>query len=137
AALLVLSAPLAITFAALGVRHPVAGGVSAYVLEGFGADASAVTGGWFLAAVCLGAPAVSLIGGYYVADLVGGGTTVAVVVGLAMFATVAGANALGLRISSGFKLALSAVLIVVVGIATAVVVPSRAGEQWWTFAPHG
>src|SRR5205085_944139 len=45
-ALLVLSAPLAITFAALGVRHPVAGGVSAYVREGFGDAAAAVTGGW-------------------------------------------------------------------------------------------
>jgi amino acid efflux transporter len=50
-ALLVLSAPLAVTFAALGVRHPVAGGVSAYVREGLGDDAAAVTGGWFLAAV--------------------------------------------------------------------------------------
>src|SRR5207302_6115788 len=59
AALLVLSAPLAITFAALGVRHPVAGGVSAYVGEGLGARAAAVTGGWFLTAVLLGAPAVS------------------------------------------------------------------------------
>src|SRR2546429_8554822 len=74
ASLLVLSAPLAITFAALGVRHPVAGGVSAYVREGVGADASAITGGWFLAAVCLGAPAVSLIGGFLFADLLGGGT---------------------------------------------------------------
>ena len=137
AALLVLSAPLAITFAALGVRHPVAGGVSAYVREGLGADASAITGGWFLAAVCLGAPAVSLIGGYYVADLVGGGTAVAVVVGLAMFTTVVGANVLGLRISSGFQLALSAVLMVVVAVATAVALPSRAGDHWSPFAPHG
>ena len=76
------------TFAALGVRHPVAGGVSAYVREGFGADAAAVTGGWFLAAVLLGAPAVSLIGGYYVADLTGSGTAVAAAVGLAMFGVV-------------------------------------------------
>src|SRR2546430_10445493 len=128
AALLVLSAPLAITFAALGVRHPVAGGVSAYVREGVGADASAITGGWFLAAVCLGAPAVSLIGGFYVADLVGGGPVVATVVGLTMFATVAAANILGLRISSGFQLALSAVLVVVVAIATAVALPSHAGD---------
>src|SRR5919106_391071 len=30
--LLALSAPLAVTFGALGVRHPVAGGVSAYVV---------------------------------------------------------------------------------------------------------
>src|SRR4029453_6370795 len=96
AALLVLSAPLAITFAALGVRHPVAGGVSAYVREGLGEAASAVTGLWFLAAVLLGAPAVSLIGGYYVADLTGSGNAVAALVGLAMFATVLTSNAFGL-----------------------------------------
>src|SRR4051795_10256749 len=65
-ALLVLSAPLAITFATLGVRHPVAGGVTAYVAEGFGTAAAAVTGTVFLAAVVLGSPAVALIGGYYV-----------------------------------------------------------------------
>lgn len=44
AGLLVLSLPLAITFAALGVRYPVSGGVSAYVEEGFGPTAAAVTG---------------------------------------------------------------------------------------------
>src|SRR2546428_11837924 len=52
AALLVLSAPLAITFAALGVRHPVAGGVSAYVREGIGEGAAAGTGGRVLTAGC-------------------------------------------------------------------------------------
>jgi amino acid efflux transporter len=135
--LLVLSAPLAITFAALGVRHPVAGGVSTYVREGVGENAAAVTGGWFLAAVCLGAPAVSLIGGFYVADLVGGGTPVATSVGLAMFAAVTAANVLGLRISSGFQLALSAVLVAVVAVATAVALPSHAGDHWSPFAPHG
>src|SRR3954451_14323914 len=107
AALLVLSAPLAITFAALGVRHPVAGGVSAYVREGFGEAAGAVTGGWFLTAVFLGAPAVALIGGFYVADLTGSGTVVAASVGLAMFGTVLIANAFGLRISAGCQLGLS------------------------------
>src|SRR6266567_9385683 len=94
AGLLVLSAPLAITFAALGVRHPVAGGVSAYVREGLGERAAAVTGGWFLTAVLIGAPAVSLIGGYYVADLTGSGTVVAVAVALAMFGVVLVANGL-------------------------------------------
>src|ERR1041385_2694246 len=99
--LLVLSAPLAITFAALGVEHPVAGGVAAYVRAGFGDNAAAVTGAWFMTAVILGGPAVSLIGGYYVADLTGSGTSVAVGVGLAMFAVVLAANAFGLRVSSG------------------------------------
>jgi amino acid efflux transporter len=136
-ALLVLSAPLAVTFAALGVRHPVAGGVSAYVREGLGDDAAAVTGGSFLAAVALGAPAVSLIGGYYVADLTGSGTPVAAVVGLAMFAAVLAANLFGVRVSSGFQLALSSVLVLVVAIAVAVALPSRGGDNWTPFASHG
>ena len=137
AILVVLSAPLAITFAALGVRHPVAGGVSTYVREGFGEDAAALTGGWFLAAVFTGSPAVALIGGYYVADLTGSGGVVAAIVGLAMFATVLGANAFGLRISSGFQLVLASVLIVVLALAIAVALPSRGGDHWHPFAPHG
>jgi amino acid efflux transporter len=62
--LLVLSVPVAVTFAALGIRHPVAAGVAQYVPEGFGVRAAAVTGACFITAVVLGAPAVSLIGGY-------------------------------------------------------------------------
>ncbi len=136
-ALLVFSAPLALTFAALGVRHPVAGGVTAYVREGFGGDAAAVTGTWFLLAVFLGAPAVSLIGGYYVADLTGSGGAVAAAVGLAMFGFVIAANAFGLRVSSTLQLGLSTVLIAVIVVAVAVALPSRATNNWSPFAPHG
>jgi amino acid efflux transporter len=136
-ALLVLSAPLAVTFAALGVRHPVAGGVSAYVREGLGDAAAAVTGGWFVAAVLCGGPAVALIGGYYVADLTGSGSFVAAAVGLTMFGTVLTANAFGLRISSGFQLVLASVLVVVIATAIAVALPSRGGDNWTPFAPHG
>ena len=137
AALLVLSAPLAVTFAALGVRRPVAGGVSAYVDEAFGATAAAVTGAWFLAAGVFGGPAVALIGGYYVADLTGSGTAVAVAVALAIYVVVFGANAAGLRLSSGLQLFLSAVLVGVVVLAVAVAVPGRTTEHWTPFAPHG
>src|SRR5690349_13797149 len=137
AALLVLSAPLAVTFAALGVRHPVAGGVSAYVREGFGDTAAAITGGWFLTAVILGGPAVALIGGFYVADLTGSGTPVAAAVGLGMFGTVLAANAFGLRVSSGFQLVLASVLVVVIASAVAIALPSRGGDNWHPFAPHG
>src|SRR3954447_17575193 len=60
-ALLALSAPLAITFAALGVRQPEAGGTAAYVRAAFGRRAGAATGWWFLTGVAIGAPAVALI----------------------------------------------------------------------------
>src|SRR3954471_13782119 len=89
AGLLALSIPLAITFAALGVRWPEAGGTASYVRAVFGARAGRATGWWFVAGVAVGAPAVALIGGFYVAELVGGGRSTAVVAAVAMVAMVA------------------------------------------------
>ena len=54
-----------------------------------------------------------------------------------MFATVLTANVFGLRVSSGFQLALSSVLIVVMALAIAVALPTRGGRNWTPFAPHG
>jgi len=136
-ALIVFAQPLAVTFASLGVRHPVAGGVTAYARAGFGHRAAAVTGGWFIAAAFLGGPAVALIGGYYVADLTGSGRLVAAAVGIAMFGGVLIANAFGLRVSSGFQLVLVSVLIAVLALAIGVALPSSATRNWHPFAPHG
>jgi amino acid efflux transporter len=137
AGLLLLSAPLAYTFAALGVRMPVAGGVAEYVRAGFGARAGLITGGWFLTAVIVGAPAVSLIGGFYVADLTGSGIGVAAAVGLAILGTVLVANVLGLRISSRLQLLTAGVLTLLISVAVAAALPSRGGDNWEPFAPHG
>jgi amino acid efflux transporter len=46
-ALVLISVPLAATFAALGARYPDAGGVATYVRNAFGARAAAVVG-WCL-----------------------------------------------------------------------------------------
>jgi amino acid efflux transporter len=40
-------------------------------------------------------------------------------------------------VSSGFQLALSSVLVVVIAVAVGVALPSRAGQHWTPFAPHG
>src|SRR5947208_6647317 len=95
AALLVLSVPLAATFAALGARFPEAAGTAAYARAAFGSRAAAATGWWFLCGVVVGAPAVALIGGNYVAELAGGGREVAVAAAAGMIATVVAANAAG------------------------------------------
>src|SRR3954467_11303167 len=90
--LLALSAPLAVTFAALGVRHPSAGGTAAYARAAFGRRAGTATGWWFLAGVAIGAPAVALIGGNYVAELLGTGRGGAVAAAAAMMALAMGAD---------------------------------------------
>ena len=135
--LLILSAPLAVTFAALAVRYPVAAGVSEYVRAGFGERAAAVAGGWFLAAIVLGAPAVSLMGGYYVADLTGASSGVAIGVALAIFGVVLVSNVLGVRVSASLQLVLSSLLVAVLAIAIAFALPTLRGERWVPFAPHG
>src|SRR3954466_2850668 len=98
-ALIVLSAPLAWTFAALGARHPDGGGVSTYVRLAFGPRAAAAVGWCFFFAVPLGTPAAAGFAGGYVADVFGGGRRTVVVTFLLILGLVFTMNWFGLRIS--------------------------------------
>jgi amino acid efflux transporter len=136
-ALLALSAPLAITFAALGVRQPEAGGTAAYARAAFGPRTGGVTGWWFLAGVVLGAPAVALIGGFYVAELVDAGREGAVAAAAGMMAAVMAANAVGLRTSARLQLGLAGLLAALLLVAVVSALPESRAEHWAPFAPHG
>ncbi len=137
AGLLVLSALLALTFATLGARHPVSGGVVVYVREGLGHAAAATAGMCFLTAVLIGAPTVAIIGGYYVEDLTRSGPVTAAAVGAAIFASALAANAAGVRVAARVQLSLMTVMVAVVALAIAVAVPGRITQHWSPFAPHG
>jgi len=135
--LLALSVPLAITFAALGVRWPEAGGTASYVRAAFGARAGKATGWWFLTGVAVGAPAVALIGGFYVAELIGGGRTTAVIAGAAMIAAVLVANSTGLHTTARLQLGLAGLLGAMLLVAVLTALPHSEAENWTPFAPHG
>jgi amino acid efflux transporter len=137
AGLLAASLAIAATFAALGVRHPVAGGAAAYVREAYGRRAATVTGWWFYAGVVGGAPAVWLIGGFYVAHLTGGGRAVAVVAAGAMMVAVVAANARGLHATARMQLGMAALLAVLLLVAVASALPSARAANWTPFAPNG
>src|SRR3954465_4008887 len=109
-ALILLSAPLAWTFAALGARHPDGGGGSPYVRLAFGERAAAAVGWCFYFAVPLGAPAAAAFAGNYVADVVGGGRTTVIATFLVMVGTVYAMNWFGLRISGRVQLWLAGTL---------------------------
>ncbi|NUO99606.1 MAG: amino acid permease, partial [Nonomuraea sp.] len=83
AGLLVLSVPVALTFAALGVRHPDGGGVASFAGLAFGRPAAAVVGWWFYGAVPVGTVAGALVGGRYVEASLGVDATLAAVLILA------------------------------------------------------
>lgn len=137
AALVLLSAPLASTFAAMGARFPDSGGVSTYVRRAFGPKASAAVGWCFYFAVPVGAPPASLMAGGYVSDAFGGGRTVAVTVAVALIVGVALMNAAGLRLSGRIQLGLTAVLATLMVVTIVAALPHARMEHLQPFAPHG
>jgi amino acid efflux transporter len=137
AVLVLLSVPLASTFAAMGARFPDSGGVSTYVRQAFGPKASAAVGWCFYFAVPVGAPPASLMAGGYVADATGGGRTVAVTVAAALIVGVALLNAAGLRLSGRVQLALTAVLAALMLVTIVAALPHATWGNLQPFAPHG
>src|SRR3954463_14843550 len=89
AGLLLLSVPLATTFAALGARYPDGGGVSTYARRAFGGRVATVTGWCFYFAIPLGAPAAAGFPRAPVADSLGGARQTQLVTSGLLIGTVA------------------------------------------------
>ena len=136
-ALVLLSVPLAATFAALGARYPDGGGVSTYARRAFGRRAAAVVGWCFYFAVPVGAPAAAMFAGHYVADVLGGGPRTALLTATVITLVVAVANFLGLKVSGRLQLGLASVLLVLLVVATVAALPYADLANLQPFAPHG
>ncbi|MGI5237257.1 APC family permease [Dactylosporangium sp. CA-139066] len=136
-ALIVLSAPLALTFAALGARYPDAGGVASYVGRAFGPRAAAVVGWTFYCAVPVGALPAATFGGAYVAAVLGGGHRTALLTAAALVALVTAANLGGVRMSGRVQLGLAAALVVLLLAAIVTALPHAHAANLRPFAPHG
>lgn len=136
-ALVLLSVPLALTFAAMGARFPDSGGVSTYVGRAFGPRAAGAVGWCFYFAIPVGAPPASLMAGGYVADAVGGGRRTAVVVAAALIGGVGLVNAAGLRLSGRVQLVLTGVLATLMVVTVVAALPHARWGNLTPFAPHG
>src|SRR4051812_12552507 len=135
--LLLLSIPLASTFAALGSRYPDGGGVSTYARQAFGAPAATVVGWCFYFAIAIGAPTAAGFAGAYVADSLGGGRTTQLLASGAIIALVAAMNWCGLRVSGRVQLVIAGVLALLLLAATLVSLPHASRDNLTPFAPHG
>ncbi|WP_424706117.1 APC family permease [Kitasatospora acidiphila] len=136
-ALVVLSAPLAAVFAALGSRYPDAGGVSYYARLAFGPRAAAVTGWCFYFAIPCGAAAAGLFGGAYVAAAVGGGQLTTGVTAAVLMVLVGLGNTYGVKVSGRFQLGLAGLLVALLVAAVATSLPHADLARLHPFAPHG
>lgn len=136
-ALVLLSAPLAATFAALGARYPDAGGVATYARQAFGPRASAVVGWCFYFAVPAGTPAAAIFAGAYVAAALGGGQHTVFLTSAALLAIVTLANSLGVTLSGKMQVVLSTLLVALLLTAVAASMPQAHAGYLHPFAPHG
>ncbi|GIJ52183.1 amino acid permease [Virgisporangium aliadipatigenens] len=135
--MIVLSVPLAMTFAALGARYPDSGGVATYVRTAFGARMAAVVGWTFYFAVPAGAPAAAMFGGAYVSALVGGGLRTTYLTAGALTLIVVLINLGGIRISGTVQLGMAALLVTLLLVATLSALPHADPGNLTPFAPHG
>jgi amino acid efflux transporter len=135
--LVVLSVPLAATFAALGARYPDAGGVSTYARLAFGPRAAAVVGWCFYFAIPAGAPAAALFGGGYVAAALGGGQRTVTLTAAVLMIAVTAINAFGVTVSGRVQFVLAALLVALLVAAVIVSAPHARVANLRPFAPHG
>lgn len=137
AGLSLLSLPLALTFAALARRQPVAGGFTAYIVRAFGRRWGAVAGWLFLAQVPTGTAFVGFLAASYLAAPFGLGRDAQLAIALTFIGLAYGLNLLGLRLVGAVQtVATVGVLALVIGVVLAANRDVR-GEAFVPFAPLG
>jgi amino acid efflux transporter len=137
AAVLLLSIPLAGTFAALASRFPDAGGVASYVRRALGATAARMTGYWFFFGVCVGAPVVAILGGEYVVAVLGVDRSAVPIIALAVYVPPFLANWFGVRVAGWVQFALTGLLLAVVIGVVAATFPAVEPDNFTPFLPNG
>ncbi len=137
AAVLLLSIPLAGTFAALAARFPDAGGVATFARLALGDTAARATGYWFFFGVAFGAPVVATLGGEYLISAFGGDPAFVPWVGMAFLLFAFLLAGFGLKISGSVQLVLSALLVGIVVLVVVTAVPVSSISRFEPFMPHG
>ncbi|MFD4327184.1 APC family permease [Nocardioides sp. NPDC058538] len=136
-ALIVLSVPLAATFAALGARHPDGGGVATYARLAFNQHVATMVGWAFYLTIGVGAPVAAGFGGAYVADAFGGGRAMSMSATAGIIVLVTVMNWFGIKVSGGVQLAIAGAIAVLLAVAVVVALPHAQLERLTPFAPHG
>ncbi|MET3368257.1 UNVERIFIED_CONTAM: amino acid efflux transporter [Jeotgalibacillus campisalis] len=135
--LLLFCTPVAFSFAEMSRQQPDAGGIATFVTRAFGQRASVVAGYLFYFAIPFGAPATAVIGGEYIAHAAGGGHETALLAAGLILAAGFVSNAVGIRVSSKLQLLLMALLVALLAFAVAVSAPYARVENFVPFAPNG
>lgn len=137
AAVLVLSIPLAGTFAALAARFPDPGGVASYARRVLGDTVARMTGYWFYFGVCVGAPVVTMLCGEYVVAALGVDRSAVPLIAAAIFVPPYVISWFGVRVAGWVQLVLTGLLLAVVVSVVALTFPHVEAGSFEPFLPNG
>lgn len=137
AAMIVLSIPVATTFAALASRYPDSGGVASYVRRSMGNTFARMSGYWFYFGVATGLPIVSVMGAEYIVAVLDLPRTAMFPVVIVLFLTPLALNLFGVRTAGWVQLVLTALLLIVVIMVVSLGSPAVRSSNFVPFMPHG
>ncbi|RIJ69705.1 amino acid permease [Nakamurella silvestris] len=133
----VLSVPLAFTFARLATTYPDAGGVAVFARHAFGNTISGIAGWWYFIAGSVGQTIVPLTAGYYICDAIGCGPSFAPLFAAAILGAAVLTGVAGLRVGGVVQVVLAAGVCVVLLVAIAAAIPQIHWVAFTPFAPQG
>jgi len=135
--LVVLSAPMALTYAALCVQRPDSGGFSDSIERAFGVRWGSVAGWLFLAQIPTGTVVAAQIAGQYGASALGGNESLASALGAGLVLMAYALNFAGLRVSASTQLVTLAVITLGLSVIVVRALPSVEAQAFTPMLPHG
>lgn len=135
--LVVVSVPLASTFAALSTRYPDAGGVATFARRAFGPTPARIVSYWFFFGTPLGAPIAAIMTAQYVVAMVGGGRTAVLAIAAALIIVPVAVTMFGVSFAGWVQLVLSAALMAILVLALAAAAPHAQPHNFTPLLPHG
>ncbi|SDH86265.1 APC family permease [Alteribacillus bidgolensis] len=134
---IIISFPLAYSFACLAQEYPDAGGAATFVRISFGEHLGNIIGWLYFVTAAVGQTIVALTGSYYLGNAFGFSQTEIMVSALLMLFIAGATNYYGIRVSGKVALLLSGCLFFLLVITIFLSLPSVSLNQFTPFFPHG
>ena len=132
-----LSYPIGYTFGALASTYPNAGGLSAFVKQGFGWTAGTVAGWLFVFSFFVGAPIVTIVASSYIIISLGLSASLLYPIAFSFMCFTILVNVTGIKIGSRAESVILGMVLILLFTAVALTLPRVRLSSFAPFAPHG
>ncbi|THE09394.1 amino acid permease [Bacillus timonensis] len=134
---IIISFPLAFSFANLAKKYPDAGGAATFVRKSFGYHLGNIVGWFYFVTAAVGQTVVSLTGAYYVSQAFGFFGFETTLIAIFIMAIAGVSNYYGVNVSGKVALILSSLLLILLLAAIFVSLPRIEWGNFTPFVPNG